>query len=535
MVAHYEQAQSVFSERIPCGCEVEDFNIGLVFVIIESVESNKTMAKKTALNTTSAPKPMVSSGGRKRRKEASEESLSKKLRSKMDSETAKAEAEADPHIKGKYCPDLKKDRRTSIVHYIYKNTLGQNIQSQLRQCFQEPFLRSLASYRLFRTASPFDRRVTCLEWHPTHPSTLAVASKGGDIILWDYEVLNKTNFIQGIGAGGSITGMKFNPFNPDQLFTSSIGGATVLQDFNGKTKGAGDSIGGMKFSPLDATKIFTASGEGTLTLQTFDGGHAQLVAKTPDCGHLHHDVCLWYCSVDVSLSRQVVVAGDNVGGVQLLGIDGKAIWNQKLHKAKVTHAEFNPLCDWLLATASVDHTVKLWDLRSIKDKSSFLHEMPHERAVNSAYFSPMDGSRLLTTDQYDQIRVYCSSNWSKPQNIIRHPHRQFQHLTPIKATWHPLYELIVVGRYPDERVCPGHSRTIDIYDANTAALKYQLQDPNAPGIISLSKFSPMGDVLASGMGFSILIWNQENILDGTQDRLMREMGEELGLVTPQKL
>lgn len=49
----------------------------------------------------------------------------------------------------------------------------------------------------------------------------------------------------------------------------------------------------------------------------------------------------------------------------------------------MTHAEFNPRCDWLLATASVDHTVKLWDLRNIRDRTSFLHELPHQKAVNS--------------------------------------------------------------------------------------------------------------------------------------------------------
>lgn len=59
------------------------------------------------------------------------------------------------------------------------------------------------------------------------------------------------------------------------------------------------------------------------------------------------------------------------------------IFSDKLHKAKVTHAEFNSRCDWLLVTASVDHTVKLWDLRNMKDKKSFLYEMPHKKAVNS--------------------------------------------------------------------------------------------------------------------------------------------------------
>lgn len=67
-----------------------------------------------------------------------------------------------------------------------------------QQCLQVPFVWSLYLYRLFRTASPFDRRITALEWHPMHPSTVAVGSKGGDIILWNYEMLNKACFIKGV-------------------------------------------------------------------------------------------------------------------------------------------------------------------------------------------------------------------------------------------------------------------------------------------------------------------------------------------------
>ncbi|XP_064368757.1 DNA damage-binding protein 2 isoform X2 [Dromaius novaehollandiae] len=376
------------------------------------------------------------------------------------------------------------ERQCSIVHYVYQNMLGGSIRAQLRQCLQLPFLRSLTSYRLFRTASPFDRRVTCLEWHPTHPSTVAVGSKGGDIILWDYEVLNKTCFIKGMGAGGAITGMKFNPFNPSQLYTSSVAGTTTLQDFNGNT-----------------LRVFTSTEDW-------------------DC---------WYCSVDVSASCGAVVTGDNVGNVVLLSTSGEEIWKLKLHKKKVTHVEFNSRCEWLLATASVDQTVKIWDLRNIKDKTNFLHVLPHDKPVNAAYFSPTDGAKLLTTDQRSEIRVYSSSDWTKPQHLIPHPHRQFQHLTPIKATWHPRYDLIVAGRYPDPKF-PGYTvnelRTVDIFDGNTGEMACQLHDPNASGIISLNKFNPMGDTLASGMGFNILIWSREEMVAKKQEHLLKAMTEQ---------
>ncbi|KAJ8002491.1 hypothetical protein DPEC_G00159460 [Dallia pectoralis] len=429
------------------------------------------------------------------KKTASEASKSKQTLRKTNRETSGARGQT-PAKKLRESLDRKTKMKTvtkstrvlkhsvpgSILHQIYQSTIGQSLYSQMRRCFQEPFVRSLSSYKLHRTSSPFDRRVTCLEWHPTHPSTLAVGSKGGDIVLWDYKALNKTSFIQGKGAG---------------LF-----------------------IGGMKFSPTDPSKVYLASGDGTLSLQSFEGHPATVLSRVQDCGHDQHNLCVscsqWYCCVDVSLSRQTLLTGDNMGRVILLGIDGQEIFNEKLHKAKVTHGEFNPRCDWLLATASVDHTVKLWDLRKMKDRTSYLQEMVHDKAVNSAFFNPVDCSKLLTTDQYDQIRVYSSSDWSTPQHIIQHPHRQFQHLTPIKATWHPMYDLIVIGRYPDERVCPGNLRTIDVYDANTGELACQLLDQNAPGIISVNKFSPLGDVLGSGMGVNILVWDRERAFDRKQ-------------------
>ncbi|XP_036440791.1 DNA damage-binding protein 2 isoform X1 [Colossoma macropomum] len=431
-------------------------------------------------------------GARKRQNEDCSESLSKKLKAKKDGKTlAKTETYIQASVK--WTGGLKKCTQISIPHYIYKSSLGQSIHSHLRQCLQEPFIRSLDSYRLHRTASPFDRRVTCLEWHPSHPSTLAVGSKGGDIILWDYDVLNKTTFIQG--------------------------------------KGAGDFIGGMKYCPTDVSKVYVASGDGTVTLQSFEGLPSETLSRTPDCSHEHHSLCYWYCCVDVSVSRQMLVTGDNGGRLHLLGLDGKEIFSEKLHKGKVTHAEFNVRCDWLMATASVDSTVKLWDLRNIKDKSSFLHEMVHEKPVNSAYFNPTDSTKLLTTDQMNEIRIYSSCDWSKPAQVIVHPHRQFQHLTPIKATWHPIYDLIVAGRYPDDRVFPDDERTIDVFDANTGRLVHQLRDPNTHGIVSLNKFSPVGDVLASGMGYNILIWRRDDTVShmpGRQSEKDTEAGGRAG-------
>ena len=49
-----------------------------------------------------------------------------------------------------------------------------------------------------------------------------------------------------------------------------------------------------------------------------------------------------------------------------------------------------------------------------------------------AHFSP-DSTKLLTTDQYAEIRVYGGPLWDKMECSIPHPHRAFRHLTPIKV------------------------------------------------------------------------------------------------------
>ncbi|XP_068115572.1 DNA damage-binding protein 2 [Hyperolius riggenbachi] len=419
-----------------------------------------------------------SPGKRKRDTEKSDHLGTKKSGHKKAAGGGAEEApECSTDLKAAINAKKHEKKRTNIVHYLYQSTVGGNVRGKY---LQTPFLCSLSSYILYRTNSPFDRRVTTLEWHPAHPNTVAVGSKGGDIILWDYESLNST-LIPGIGAGGCITGMKFDPFNSNQIYTSSVAGNTVLQDFSGRT--------------------------------------IQMYTNTDDWD-------MWYCSLDVSASRQSVVTGDNVGNVVLLETCGKEIFKSRLHKKKVTHVEFNPRCDWLLATASVDQTVKLWDLRNIKDKSSCLYTMPHARGVNSAYFNPWDGAKLLTTDQHSEIRIYSACDWSKPERIIPHPHRQFQHLTAIKASWHPRYDLLVAGRYPDPQF-PGYTaeelRTVDVFDGQTGNIVCRLYDPYASGIVSLNKFNPMGDLLASGMGFNILIWSQEILLMMKQEEMMKAL------------
>ncbi|XP_045146954.1 DNA damage-binding protein 2 isoform X2 [Echinops telfairi] len=252
----------------------------------------------------------------------------------------------------------------SIVRALQRQKLGKAACPTLPQSLQWWFLDTLPTYRISQKAIPFDRRATSMAWHPTHPSTLAVGSKGGDILLWNFRSTDTPTFIKGIGAGGVITGLKFNPLNTNQFFTSSMEGTTRLQDFKGTT--------------------------------------LRILASSNNCN-------VWFCSLDVSASSRMVVTGDNAGQVILLNMDGQ------------------------------------------------------------------------------------------------------------EAAWHTRHNLIAVGRYPDpnfKSYSPYELRTVDVLDGSSGKLMCQLYDQGYSGIISRNEFSPMGDTLASMMGYHILIWSQ--VEAGTQ-------------------
>ena len=247
----------------------------------------------------------------------------------------------------------------------------------------------------------------------------------------------------------------------------------------------------MRFHPNNSSLLYTTSVDGRFCLQDFEGRQSEVYLDTMDIGY-------WWCSFDFSREYDVILVGDNHGSATLLDSSGQLIGKYKrLHKGKIKHVEFCPARPWLVATASVDRTVALWDVRVLKDKAvkeQSLTKSPepvtvleHGGPVASCYFDPIHGSRLLTTAHNEEIRVYDSHNsWEHPTVVAYHPHRHFQHMTDIKATWHPLYaDLCVIGRYPrkDEE---DKTRSVDLIDLVLGTRVGQFYSPHLSNIIQVS-------------------------------------------------
>lgn len=306
-------------------------------------------------------------------------------------------------------------------------------------------------------------RVTCLGWHPDQPHLLAIGSKNGEILLWDATSPERRTGTPAMGSGCSVAAMKFHWDNPRFIYTATLLGRVMLQDFEGSDP-----------------KVFSDT----------------------------RSIEVWFTALDVSAEKKTVLAGDNKGGVYAFSPEGKKLWNGplKLHRGKVKHIEFSQTDPNLVLMASVDHTAKLWDMRYMGGPKDFLHELRHKRALNSAFFSPSNRSSILTTDQHSELRVYRGPLWSD-YTAIAHPHRQFQHLTPIQASWHPSEDIVVVGRYPDPKFISNDLRGVDLIDGHTGRMLHKIKSSLAlKGICSLNCFNCSGEMLATGMGFQTIIF-----------------------------
>ena len=224
------------------------------------------------------------------------------------------------------------------------------------------------------------------------------------------------------------------------------------------------------------------------------------------------NLCHWWCCVALCREHDLIFVGGNGGNAVCLDSDGKKVADiPHLHKGKIKFAQFCPARDSTLVTASVDHTVALWDVRMLTASSSNkpkpMTVMEHGAPVNSAYFDPIQGNRILTTAQNSELRVYdvyrCAEG---PTVVVSHPHRHFQHMTDIRATWHPLYEnTCIVGRYAAKEDSD-QTRCVDVIDLESGSRVGAFYSPHLTQIIQVSKMRDQGDLLASGMGYTAAVW-----------------------------
>ncbi|KAG6401387.1 hypothetical protein SASPL_138243 [Salvia splendens] len=324
------------------------------------------------------------------------------------------------------------------------------------------------------------RRVTCLEFHPTKNNILISGDKKGQLGVWDYEKVHE-KIVYGNIHSCILNNMKYNPLN-------------------------------------DGT-VYGASSDGTVSSTDLETGISSSLVDLNPAGWQGHSSWKMLYGLDLNSEKGILLAADNFGLLYMIdarsnNVTGKPILIHK-KKSKVTGLHCHPLQPDLLLSCGNDHFARIWDIRRLEDGSS-IYNLQHNRVVNSAYFSPQSGSKILTTSQDNRIRVWDSifGDLDTPSREIVHSQDFNRHLTPFRAEWDPKdisESLVVVGRYISENYNGVALHPIDFIDITNGQLVAEVIDPNIMTITPVNKLHPRDDVLASGSSRSIFIWKpQEN-------------------------
>ncbi|KAG0465236.1 hypothetical protein HPP92_019400 [Vanilla planifolia] len=320
------------------------------------------------------------------------------------------------------------------------------------------------------------RRVTSLEFHSTRSNILLSGDKKGQIGIWDYS-------------------------KPDEK--------TIYGSIHSCI------VNNMKFDLRNDAMLYTASSDGTINHTDIETGISCCLMDLNPNGWNGPATWRMLYGMDTCLEKGWIVEKTQIADAILIHKKG----------SKVVGLNCNPSQPDLLLSCGNDHFAYMWDIRQLESRSSLVN-LAHERVVNSAYFSPQTGSKILTTSQDNRIRVWDSifGDLSQPSREIVHSHDFNRHLTPFRAEWDPKdpsESLAVIGRYISENYDGVALHPIDFIDTTTGRLVAEVIDTDLTTITPVNKLHPCDDILASGSSRSVLIWRPGSKFDGEDQQLER--------------
>ncbi|KPM37254.1 DNA damage-binding protein CMR1 [Neonectria ditissima] len=193
-----------------------------------------------------------------------------------------------------------------------------------------------------------------------------------------------------------------------------------------------------------------------------------------------------------------------VGRYDLRTRDDADIWI--LSAQKIGGFSLHPLQPHLIATASLDRTLKIWDLRKITGKGDMRHpaligEHGSRLSVSHASWGP--GGHIATSSYDDTVKIYdfadagswktgkdLSSEAMEPAHQVRHNNQTGRWVTILKPQWqkrpHDGIQKLVIGNM---------NRFVDVYAADGSQLA-QLDGDGISAVPAVAHFHPTMDWVA---------------------------------------
>ncbi|KAI2634447.1 WD repeat-containing protein [Xylaria nigripes] len=267
------------------------------------------------------------------------------------------------------------------------------------------------------------------------------------------------------------------------------------------------TISSIKVPSFDPSSIITSSYDGSVRcLDLVTQVSTQLWAPDEDGDDLG------ISCIDVSSEAKETIIFSTLDG-SLGRIDRRSkekadIWS--LTDNKIGGFSINPLLPYLVATASLDRTLKIWDLRMIKSEGdirrpALLGEHPSRLSVSHASWSR--GGYIATSSYDDTVKVYdmsMAAKWKPGQEIsakqmelafkIPHNNQTGRWVTILKPQWQTNPADGV-----DKFVIANMNRFLDVYDSEGTQLA-QLDGEGITAVPAVAEFHPTHNWVAGGNG-----------------------------------
>lgn len=261
------------------------------------------------------------------------------------------------------------------------------------------------------------------------------------------------------------------------------------------------------FSPSDANAVYSSSYDSSIRKMDLEKGTSVQVFAPSDS------------SIDMPISAMDMTASDPnmlyfstlhgaVGRYDLRTPDSEELW--ELSEQKIGGFSLHPLQPHLVATASLDRTLKIWDLRKITGKGDLRHPAllgEHDSRLSVSHAAWSAAGHVATSSYDDTIKIYDftdSSKWAvghdiseaamKPTHTVKHNCQTGRWVTILKPQWQK-QPRDGIQRF----VIANMNRFVDIYAANGSQLA-QLDGEGITAVPAVAQFHPTMNWVAGGNG-----------------------------------
>ena len=202
------------------------------------------------------------------------------------------------------------------------------------------------------------------------------------------------------------------------------------------------------FSPTDANQVYSSSYDSSIRKLDLEKETSVQVFAPADPNDE-----LPISAIDMADSEPNVLyfstLDGGVGRYDMRTRDDAEIW--MLSEQKIGGFSLHPLQPHLIATASLDRTLKIWDARKITGKGDLRHPAllgEHESRLSVSHASWSAGGQIATSSYDDTIKIYDfsdASTWKpghdinvkkmEPKHKVPHNNQTGRWVTILKPQW----------------------------------------------------------------------------------------------------